>query len=114
MAAGSGHFIVVDTNTIADEPADPIVSVGASGNALIATSAFIQVKHQEALGILQPLFDILLQNIFRKMRDLLLTLFCSQLALIAFGLHVVANFFGLDDFFEVLCRNADHINMVQC
>src|SRR3954463_2863791 len=51
LPAGSRNKETVETQTVADQPCDPLVRVCAGFHALIAARAAVQVKHQQALRL---------------------------------------------------------------
>jgi hypothetical protein len=55
LATGSGHEIVVKTQTVANQAADTIVGVGTGAHTLITARAFFQVKDQKTLRFHQTL-----------------------------------------------------------
>ena len=56
-AARAGHQELVEPQALADQPGDAVVRVGARLGAFVAAGALLQVEHQQALGVHEPLAE---------------------------------------------------------
>ena len=66
LTAGSGHQVLVEAQTFADQAADSLMGIGTGANALVAARAFLQVKHEKALRLHQSLRQELIHwNVLR-------------------------------------------------
>src|SRR5262245_57943723 len=55
--ATAGHQPLVDPQTVANQPRDALMRVAAGLGALVAARAGLQVQNQQALSVVEALFD---------------------------------------------------------
>ena len=111
LAARSGHQVLIEAQTLADQSADALMCVGTGPHALVATRALLQVENEEALRFHQSLGEELVYgNVLRL--DRVAQILFDPLA--GNGSQFVANFWkAIKHELEIFARDAHDFHMVE-